>query len=60
MESDNGPQSKYLKGIDFIHATKKTRGSYTWRSSLSNQDVIAKGCAKLVHSGNSTSFWNDK
>ena len=53
-------RAKYLKGKQFIHATKHLGGSYTWRSFLSSQRLVATGIAKMVINGRLTSFWHDK
>ncbi|XVF22870.1 hypothetical protein REPUB_Repub12eG0208500 [Reevesia pubescens] len=52
--------SKYLKDTDFIKAAKKPGSSYTWRSILSSQVIVAKGCSRLVLNGKQTNFWYDE
>ncbi|XVE96968.1 hypothetical protein REPUB_Repub02eG0269900 [Reevesia pubescens] len=47
-------------GPDGFQATKKPGGSHTWRSILSSQQIVSKGCAKLVMNGSGTSFWYDR
>ena len=65
MNGDNGIwaqllRAKYLKGVQFINATRKPGGSYTWRSILSSQSLVSSTMAKLVLNGRTTSFWHDK
>ena len=65
MNGDNGVwaqllRAKYLKGVQFIHATRKPGGSYTWHSILSIQSLVSSGMAKLVLNGRTPSFWHDK
>ncbi|XP_074356044.1 uncharacterized protein LOC141695716 [Apium graveolens] len=54
---NNSKGAKYYPNTDFLNATLGENPSYMWRSVLSAQEVIKKGCRGSIGTGTDTYVW---
>ncbi|GLU21285.1 hypothetical protein SLE2022_374310 [Rubroshorea leprosula] len=52
-------KAKYFPRTDLMHAELKPACSLTWRSIWGSQELLRKGCRKLIGDGRSTEIWGD-
>jgi hypothetical protein len=52
-------KGKYFPNCTFLEATRKKKGSATWRATLFGRQALVKGLIKRIGPGVSTNIWSD-
>ncbi|KAG2690440.1 hypothetical protein I3760_09G187100 [Carya illinoinensis] len=50
--------AKYLRNIDFWHATQKQSDSYFWKGILQTRATLRKGICIQINNGTNTNIWD--